>query len=157
MREDGAAVSPKPKFNAGTGPAHETSMEHQTNIVGGPKGSPTGPGPEIMAADTLEGNDVYNAGGEELGSIKDIMIDVPRGRVAYAVLSRGGILGMGDKLFAIPWAALTLDTDRKCFVLNIDKEVLKNAPGFDKDDWPRMADETWALSLHKYYNQDPYW
>ncbi|KGE00336.1 photosystem reaction center subunit H [Achromobacter sp. RTa] len=132
-------------------------MEHQTNIVGGPKSSATGPGPEIMAADTLEGNDVYNAAGEELGSIKDIMIDVPRGVVAYAVLSRGGLLGMGDKLFAIPWAALTLDTDRKCFILNVDKEVLKNAPGFDKDDWPRMADETWALSLHKYYDQDPYW
>ncbi|WP_088141875.1 PRC-barrel domain-containing protein [Achromobacter xylosoxidans] len=132
-------------------------MEHQTNIVGGPKDSPTGPGPEIMAADTLDGNDVVNASGESLGSIKDIMIDVPRGRVAYAVLSRGGILGMGDKLFAIPWTALTLDTDRKCFILNVDKEALKNAPGFDKDDWPRMADESWALSVHKYYNQDPYW
>jgi hypothetical protein len=110
-----------------------------------------------MAADTLEGNDVYNSAGEELGSIKDIMIDVPRGRVAYAVLSRGGVLGIGDKLFAIPWGALTLDTDRKCFVLNVDKETLKNAPGFDKDNWPSMADETWARSLHTYYKQDIYW
>ena len=115
-------------------------MEHQTNIVGGPKASATGPGPEIMAADTLEGNDVYNAAGEELGSIKDIMIDVPRGRVAYAVLSRGGILGMGDKLFAIPWAALTLDTDRKCFVpQRRQRKILKNAPGFARTTghgWP---------------------
>ncbi|CAB5516609.1 PRC-barrel domain-containing protein [Achromobacter anxifer] len=132
-------------------------MEHQTNIVGEFKGAGSGPGPEVMAADTLEGNDVVNGAGEGLGFIKDIMIDVPRGRVAYAVLSRGGILGMGDKLYAIPWSALTLDTDNKRFILNVDKEVLKNAPGFDKDDWPRMADETWATSLHKYYNQDPYW
>jgi len=88
-------------------------METQTNIVGGPKSNPTGPGPQVMAQGTLEGNDVYNSAGEELGSIKDIMIDVPRGRVAYAVLSRGGVLGIGDKLFAIPWGALTLDADRK--------------------------------------------
>ena len=134
-------------------------MEKQqtTNIVGGPKTSAQGPGPEVMAANTLEGNDVYNAEGDTLGDIKAIMIDVPRGRVAYAVLSRGGILGMGEKLFAIPWAALKLDTDRKCFVLHVDKETLKNAPGFDKDNWPRMADETWARDLHKYYNQDIYW
>ncbi|MNL50725.1 PRC-barrel domain protein [compost metagenome] len=110
-----------------------------------------------MAASTLEGNDVYNSAGEDLGSIKEIMIDVPRGRVAYAVLSRGGVLGIGDKLFAIPWKALTLDTDRKCFVLDIDEETLKNAPGFDKDNWPSMADETWARNLHTYYKQDIYW
>ena len=132
-------------------------METQTNIVGGPKSNPGGPGPEVMAANTLEGNDVYNSAGEDLGSIKEIMIDVPRGRVAYAVLSRGGVLGIGDKLFAIPWAALTLDTDRKCFVLDIDEETLKNAPGFDKDNWPSMADETWARNLHTYYKQDIYW
>ncbi len=132
-------------------------MEHQSNIVGGPKARALGPGPEVMAANTLEGNDVYNAAGESLGDVKAIMIDGPRGRVAYAVLARGGVLGMGEKLFAIPWNALTLDTDRKCFVLNVDKETLKNAPGFDKDNWPSMADETWARDLHKYYNQDVYW
>jgi hypothetical protein len=110
-----------------------------------------------MAASTLEGNDVYNPAGESLGSIQEIMLDVPHGRVAYAVLSRGGILGIGDKLYAIPWSALTLDTDRKCFVLNVDKEVLKNADGFDKDNWPSMADETWARGIHQYYNQPPYW
>ena len=124
-------------------------------IVGSGVGD--GPGPEVMAAASLDDTKVYSSDGEHVGEIKDIMIDVPRGRVAYAVLSRGGILGMGDKLFAIPWSALTLDTDRKCFILNVDKEALKNAPGFDKDNWPRMADETWALSVHKYYNQDPYW
>jgi hypothetical protein len=110
-----------------------------------------------MEADTLEGNDVVNAQGEKLGDIKSIMIDVPSGRVAYAVLSSGGFLGIGEKLFAIPWSALTLDADNKCFILNIDKERLKNAPGFDKDHWPSMADQRWATEVHSYYQRRPYW
>ena len=124
-------------------------------IIGGERGE--GPGPYVMAADTLEGDDVVNAQGEKLGDIKSIMIDVPSGRVAYAVLSSGGFLGIGDKLFAIPWSALTLDADNKCFILNIDKERLKNAPGFDKDHWPSMADQRWATEVHSYYQRRPYW
>jgi len=73
------------------------------------------------------------------------------------VLSFGGILGMGDKLFAIPWGALTLDTDRKCFVLDVPKDRLQSAPGFDKDRWPAMADASWASQVYAYYNQPPYW
>ncbi|MDQ8032883.1 MAG: PRC-barrel domain-containing protein [Bordetella sp.] len=132
-------------------------MTASTNIVGGPKRDPKGPGPEVMAADTLEDNDVYNPAGEKLGSVEKIMLDVPRGRIAYAVLSHGGVLGMGDKLYAIPWSALTLDTDRKCFVLDVPKEQLKQDKGFDKDNWPSMADERWATDVHSYYNQPPYW
>lgn len=116
-----------------------------------------GPGPEVMAADTLQGDKVLNLQGEDLGTIEDIMLDVGSARIAYAVLSFGGILGMGDKLFAIPWSALTMDADRKCFVLDIAKEHLKNAPGFDKDHWPSMADPAWASQVYAYYNQQPYW
>jgi hypothetical protein len=58
---------------------------------------------------------------------------------------------MGEKLFAVPWSALTLDTINKRFILDIDKKRLENAPGFDKDDWPDMADETWAKNIHNYY------
>ena len=95
------------------------------------------------------------AGGEQHGYA--IMLDVERGRIAYAVLSVGGFLGLGDKLFAVPWSALKLDTDRSCFVLNVDKERLENAPGFDKDRWPSMADEQWATEIHSYYGSRPYW
>jgi sporulation protein YlmC with PRC-barrel domain len=116
-----------------------------------------GPGPQVMAADTLEGDEVVSASGEKLGKVQDIMLDVPGGRIAYAVLSSGGFLGLGDKLFAIPWSALTLDTDRKCFVLDVEKEQLEAAPGFDKDHWPAMADLSWATSIHSYYGQRPYW
>ncbi len=126
-------------------------------IVGGPKARPQGPGPDVMAAGTLEGNDVYNSADEMLGTIQDIMLDVPHGRIAYAVLSRGGVLGIGDKLYAIPWSALTLDTDRKCFVLEVSSERLKQDKGFDKDNWPSMADESWARQTYAYYEQPPYW
>ena len=117
----------------------------------------SGPGPEIMAASDFEGEDVVNRKGEDLGDIKDIMLDVRRGRIAYAVLSAGGFLGVGNKLFAIPWNALTLDTDRKCFILDVDKERLMNAPGFDPDHWPSMANSQWANHLHNYYGTRPYW
>jgi sporulation protein YlmC with PRC-barrel domain len=138
---------------------NRTTPSDSTRIVGGTQSywDNDGPGPRIMAADTLEGDKVVNSAGEDLGEIKDIMIDVPSGRVAYAVLSFGGLLGMGDKLFAIPWQALQLDPPNHCFVLNVDKERLKNAPGFDKDHWPSMADQSWATNIHSYYGSRPYW
>lgn len=115
-----------------------------------------GPGPHLMGADTLNGNDVYNEQDEDLGDIKEIMLDMTTGRVSYAVLSFGGFLGMGEKLFAVPWNALKLDTVNKRFVLNIDKARLENAPGFDKDNWPNMSDQTWAQGIHSYYGTKSY-
>ena len=113
--------------------------------------STSGPGPALMGANTLLGNDVYNKDGEDLGDIKEFMIDMANGKVAYAVLSFGGLLGMGDKLFAVPWAALTLDTVNKRFTLDVPKDTLSDAPGFDKDHWPSMSDRTWATGVHKFY------
>jgi sporulation protein YlmC with PRC-barrel domain len=110
-----------------------------------------GPGPQLMGADTLLGNDVYNHADEDLGDIKEFMIDMNTGKVAYAVLSFGGILGMGDKLFAVPWSALKLDTENKRFTLDVSKDEMDNAPGFDKDKWPRMADASWAHGVHEFY------
>jgi sporulation protein YlmC with PRC-barrel domain len=115
-----------------------------------------GPGPELMGADTLNGNDVYNPDGEDLGDIKEIMLDMRTGRVSYAVLSFGGFMGMGDKLFAVPWSALILDTVNKRFTLNVEKDRLESAPGFDQDKWPDMADSTWAQGIHSYYGTTPY-
>lgn len=116
-----------------------------------------GPGPDVMDANTLIGDAVVNSDEEDLGKIEAIMLDVQSGRIAYAVLSFGGFLGMGAKLFALPWSALTLDAKEKRFVLNVPKERLEQAPGFDKDDWPSMADASWAADLHAYYNVRPYW
>jgi len=114
-------------------------------------GTHDGPGPRLMGAETLIGNDVYNSQEEDLGDIKEIMLDVHNGKISYAVLSFGGVLGLGEKLFAVPWSAMRLDTINKRFVLDIGKERLDNAPGFDKDDWPDMADQTWQTNVHAYY------
>jgi len=125
------------------------------DIVGSGVGE--GPGPEVMAAATLDDTQVISSDGEDVGKISDIMLDVRSGRIAYAVLSEGGFLGMGANLHAIPWNALTLDTDAKCFRVSIDAQRIKDDPGFDKDHWPSMADATWGTTIHQYYNRDPYW
>jgi sporulation protein YlmC with PRC-barrel domain len=109
----------------------------------------------VTAVSTLAGGHVRNSAGEDLGSIEEIMIDAPSGRVAYAVLSFGGILGLGSKLFAVPWEALTLNRADHEFILNVDKNLLKNAPGFDKENWPDMADPTFTRLIHSYYGYQP--
>jgi sporulation protein YlmC with PRC-barrel domain len=111
----------------------------------------------VLSASTLEGDSVRNEAGEDLGKIDELMIDIPTGRVAYAVLSFGGFLRMGNKLFAVPWSVLRVDEDNKQFIMPVDKKVLENAPGFDKDNWPDMADATWGNQIHSYYGATPYW
>ncbi|MBV9507214.1 MAG: PRC-barrel domain-containing protein [Acidobacteriia bacterium] len=111
----------------------------------------------VLSAGTLTGDAVKNTAGEDLGKIEDIMIDVPTGRVAYAVLSFGGFLGMGNKLFAVPWQALTVNERDHEFVLNVDKTTLENAPGFDKDNWPDMADPTWSTQVYGHYGYKTDW
>jgi len=117
----------------------------------------SGPGPGIMAASSLEGETVVDAQGENLGEIEEIMLDVRGGRIAYAVMSVGGFLGVGEKYFAVPWHSFTMDTDNKRFILDVDKERLLKAPGFDQNEWPSMADKRWASEIHDYYGARPYW
>ena len=111
----------------------------------------------VLAASTLEGDKVRNLGGEDLGKADELMIDIPSGRVAYVVVSFGGVLRMGNKLFAVPWSAFKVDEDEKCLILNVDKDTLESAPGFDKDNWPDMADTSWARNVYQHYGATPYW
>ena len=111
----------------------------------------------VLSASSLKGDKVVNHQGDDLGEIQEIMIDLDRGRIAYAVLSFGGFLGMGDKLFAIPWQAFSVDTVQKRLVLDTKKELLEKATGFDKSDWPNMADPTWGSKVYGYYGYKPYW
>jgi sporulation protein YlmC with PRC-barrel domain len=113
--------------------------------------------PTVLAASKIIGDRVRNAAGEDLGKIEDLMVDLERGRIGYAVLSFGGFLGMGDKLFAIPWSALTRRHEDETFMLNVDKEVLERAPGFDKNNWPDMTASSWGSEIHSYYGYRPYW
>lgn len=107
--------------------------------------------PSLMGANTLIGTDVHNHLEEDLGEIKELMLDMSTGSVAYAVLSFGGFMGMGSKLFAVPWAALRIDAVNKCFVLHVEKAQLETAPGFDKDAWPDMTDPLWVESIKAFY------
>ena len=115
--------------------------------------------PHVLQASTVIGNKVLNPDGEQLGNLKELVIDIEDGRVAYAVLSFGGFLGMGDKLFAIPWEALMLNAKDNTFILDVDKDLLKEAPGFDKDHWPDNAqyEAGWLLDIYEYYGYSPYW
>ncbi len=115
------------------------------------RGGSAGPGPRLMGANTLIGDDVLNRSGENLGDIKEIMLDMNTGQVAYAVLAFGGVLGIGEKLFAVPWQALKLDTVNKCFMLDASKDQLRNAPGFDPDAWPDMEDVQWQTQVQSFY------
>jgi sporulation protein YlmC with PRC-barrel domain len=114
---------------------------------------------QALSATTIIGDQVKNTAGQDLGELKELMIDMQTGRVAYAVLSFGGFLGMGDKLFAIPWEALTLNPEQHTFTLNVSKEKLQNAPGFDRDHWPETAGEgdAWLQGIYDYYGYQPYW
>ena len=114
-------------------------------------GGHQGPGPRLMGADTLIGDHIHNLKDEHLGTVKEIMLDMKTGQVAYVVMASGGVLTLGEKLFAVPWEALTLDTANHQMRLNIDKDRIENAPGFDKDHWPDMANQAWASEIHNYY------
>ena len=115
--------------------------------------------PRVLSAATIIGNKVVNSQGEQLGNIKDLMIDLDDAQIAYAVLSFGGFLGLGDKLFAIPLEALTFGSEAQTVILDVDREALKKAPGFDKDHWPDNAqyEAGWLLDIYEYYGYSPYW
>ncbi len=106
-----------------------------------------------VSCSTLAGDSVRNATGEDLGEIEDVMVDLDTGRIAYAVLSFGGIVGMGDKLFAIPWEALQISRDEHKFILDVSKDMLKKAPCFDKDNWPDTSDPEWNIRTRNYWRK----
>jgi len=105
----------------------------------------------------MSGNEVKNVKKEHLGEIKDLMVNLHDGKIAYAVLSFGGFLGIGDKLFAVPWSSLKLDQESKCFIMNADEEFLKNSPGFDKSDWPSAHHTAYLDKVFTHYGQPPFW
>jgi sporulation protein YlmC with PRC-barrel domain len=111
--------------------------------------------PRVLSASTICSDAVVNSQGESLGEVEELMIDLESGRIAYAVLSFGGFLGMGNKLFAVPWEALQLDADNHCFVLNVPREKLEQAPGFDQDDWPDFADPRFGQEIYRHYDIAP--
>ncbi|MDP5138523.1 PRC-barrel domain-containing protein [Rheinheimera baltica] len=105
----------------------------------------------LLSASSITGDEVFNMKDEKLGKIHEVMLDMSEGKIRYAVLAAGGFLGIGERFFAVPWKALTLNKKDKNFMLDVDVERLKKAPGFDKDNWPNMADPSWNSSVESYY------
>ena len=111
----------------------------------------------LIAASKVQGTYVYNAAGEDLGSIHDVMIDKVSGKVAYAIMSFGGFLGIGNQYHPLPWSVLRYDTDKGGYVVNIDKRQLEGAPAYDVGTEPAWGDPAYERSLHDYYGVGPYW
>ena len=111
----------------------------------------------IPANKYVIGSNVGNQQNEDIGQIEDIVIDASAGRIAYAVLSFGGFLGVGNKYFAIPWNAFKFDLADKKAVLNADDKLLEDAPGFDTDDWPNFSDTRLGSSIYNHYGYTPHW
>jgi sporulation protein YlmC with PRC-barrel domain len=106
---------------------------------------------DIVKSDEVIGVAVKNSVKEDVGKIEEIVLDKVSGQTRYVVLSFGGILGMGDKYFAIPWKAISYSPEDATFILNVSKERLEKAPGFNKNNWPNFADQTWAQSIEAHY------
>lgn len=107
----------------------------------------------LLSTSSIRNTSVVNPSGESLGSIEDLMLDPQTSRVQYAVLDFGGFLGIGDKFFAVPLEAFTIDRQNERFVLDVSKERLENAPGFPKDDWPQGPNPSFTESVYDYYGQ----
>lgn len=112
---------------------------------------------KVMSAATLSGYAVRSRDNEDLGCIEEFMVDPETGRIAYAVLSLGGFLGFGGKLYAVPWCALELDAEQRVFILNADRETLERAPAFHEEEWPDFGDQDWGSQIHNHYGLRPYW
>lgn len=111
----------------------------------------------VVSASKIIGEAVINHQKESLGKVHELVIDTDQGSMAYVVLSFGGFMGMGNKLFAIPWQAFEFSPTEYKLILNVEKERLKNAPGFDPDKMPDFADRAWGEKVHSYYGYRTTW
>lgn len=111
----------------------------------------------LISAEKVDGTAVYNGAGERLGDVHDVMIDKQSGRVAYAILSFGGFLGIGEKYHPLPWNALKYDTELGGYVVNLTRDQLEGGPVFDDTDEPTWGDRDYEKRVHDYYGISPYW
>lgn len=105
---------------------------------------------DVISSDRVEGTSVYNAAGDKLGSIDDLMIDKVSGQVRYAVMEFGGFLGMGTDRYPIPWNMLKYDVSQDGYVVPLDKSQIEGAPRYGDDDVPAYDDQ-YRNSVDKYY------
>ena len=118
--------------------------------------------PFCHRASEVVGAEVKNLKGDKLGKVEELVLDPTSGTIEYAVISFGGFLGMGDKFFAVPFTLLKAPevpegNKLAYFTYDVDKAKMEKAPGFDKNNWPNMADHRWGLDIYRYYGEKPYW
>jgi sporulation protein YlmC with PRC-barrel domain len=111
----------------------------------------------LISASKVNGTAVYNTAGESIGKIDDVMIDKTSGNVAYAIMSFGGFLGMGNNYYPIPWPVLKYDTGMSGYVVNLTKEQLEGAPNYASGDAPDWDDRDYDERVYRYYNTSPFW
>ncbi len=111
----------------------------------------------LIASNKVEGTEVYNRKGEHLGQVYNFMVDKYSGQVAYAVMSFGGFLGLGESYHPLPWKALTYDTRLGGYVVDLDKDKLQGAPSFSRNETPDWSNRDWGTRVHDYYGVQPYW
>ena len=109
----------------------------------------------LIAAERVNGTNVYNPAGEKLGSVEDIMIDKVSGKAIYAIMSFGGFLGMGEKHHPLPWSSLKYDTSKEGYVVDLDKKMLEGSPSYDDGDFSWTSD--YGRQVDKYYGAPTYW
>jgi hypothetical protein len=112
------------------------------------------PDQQLISSEDVEGTEVYGPEGNDIGEIDHLMIDKVSGRVAYAVMSFGGFLGLGHSHYPVPWGALTYDTTLGGFRTDVTEQQLKDAPEFSDDSW---GDRDWEARTHKHYGAPHYW
>ena len=111
----------------------------------------------VLPVSDLVGDRVSNIAGENLGWVEDIVLDLEHDRVAYAVISFNEALGRAGKRFAVPWTLFRLSDDRGTLLLDVERQVLERAPGFDRDALPDFADRSWGQEIHGHYGEPTYW
>jgi sporulation protein YlmC with PRC-barrel domain len=110
----------------------------------------------LISSEKVEGTEVYNSAGDHIGEIEEVMIDKYTGKVAYAVLSFGGWLGIGEKYHPLPWSVLDYVPQQKGYVVDVERSTLEQAPAYSKDEITEN-DLSWRDTVHKHYGAAPYW
>jgi sporulation protein YlmC with PRC-barrel domain len=117
----------------------------------------TNPSGHLIAANQVQGTTVYSTALEKLGSLEDVMIDKASGRIAYAILSFGGFLGIGDRYYPLPWEKLRYDTEMNGYIVDIDRDTLEGAPSYSDKTTAAWGDDAWSRNIYGYYGVHPYW
>jgi PRC-barrel domain len=110
----------------------------------------------LISSDKAVGTAVYNRHGEHLGSVYNLMIDKYSGQVAYAVMSFGGFLGIGESYHPLPWRTLTYDTRKGGYVIDVDRTRLETAPSYTSSTAPNWSDRTYGHRVDDFYGVSPY-